>query len=109
MLSNGRGNALGQIALSLAVSLLVLTFLSAIERPASGFGLSAVSLVSSKANRLLGLAHDNQAPSALVGAVQHDPPVVHGSFLLFDFKQNLRRWPVVAGDISRSPPFLPKL
>jgi hypothetical protein len=52
MLANGRGNALGQIALSLAVSLLVLTFLSAIERPASGFGLGAVSLVSSKANGL---------------------------------------------------------
>jgi hypothetical protein len=35
-----------------------------------------------------------------------DPPPVHSAFLLFDFKQNLSRWPNVAGDISRSPPFL---
>jgi hypothetical protein len=33
-----------------------------------------------------------------------EPRPVHASFLLFDFKQNLRRWPNVAGDISRSPP-----
>ena len=31
---------------------------------------------------------------------------VHPNFLLFDFKQNLRHWPNVAGDISRSPPAL---
>jgi hypothetical protein len=29
------------------------------------------------------------------------------SFLLrFDFKQNLRTWPVLANDLERSPPFL---
>lgn len=33
-------------------------------------------------------------------------PVPHSSFLLFDFKQNLRHWPNVAGDISRSPPLV---
>ena len=32
--------------------------------------------------------------------------IVHQTFLLFDFKQNLRHWPNVAGDISRSPPAL---
>src|SRR5262249_18040571 len=31
---------------------------------------------------------------------------VHPDFLLFDFKQNLRHWPVLAGNISRSPPDL---
>jgi hypothetical protein len=31
---------------------------------------------------------------------------VHPNFLLFDFKQNLRHWPNVVGDISRSPPAL---
>ena len=36
--------------------------------------------------------------------VPQQPAVVPASFLLFDFKQNLRQWPVVAGDISRSPP-----
>jgi hypothetical protein len=30
--------------------------------------------------------------------------VVHRDFLLFDFKQNLRRWPVLSGNINRSPP-----
>jgi hypothetical protein len=34
-----------------------------------------------------------------------EPSRVHAFFLLFDIKQNLRRWPNVAGDISRSPPF----
>jgi hypothetical protein len=40
-------------------------------------------------------------------AVPENYPSVHASFLLFDFKQNLRRWPNVAGDISRSPPLVP--
>jgi hypothetical protein len=40
-------------------------------------------------------------------AVPEDYPSVHASFLLFDFKQNLRRWPNVAGNISRSPPLVP--
>jgi hypothetical protein len=30
--------------------------------------------------------------------------VVHRDFLLFDFKQNLRHWPVLSGNINRSPP-----
>jgi hypothetical protein len=38
--------------------------------------------------------------------VQKDQPPLYPSFLLFDLKQDLRRWPNVAGDISRSPPFL---
>jgi hypothetical protein len=29
---------------------------------------------------------------------------VHRDFLLFDFKQNLRHWPVLANNITRSPP-----
>jgi hypothetical protein len=36
-------------------------------------------------------------------------PFVPSSFLLFDFKQNLRHWPVLAGDISRSPPLFAAL
>jgi len=35
---------------------------------------------------------------------RQDPPPVHPSFLEFDFKQNLSRWPNISGDISRSPP-----
>jgi hypothetical protein len=104
MLVNGRSDPVRQIALTVVVSLLVFTFLGAIEKPASGVGWGTPSLASSKVNRLSG---DYQAASVIAGAVQSDPPVVHASFLLFDFKQNLRRWPVVAGDINRSPPFLP--
>jgi hypothetical protein len=33
-----------------------------------------------------------------------EPSCIHASFLLFDIKQNLRRWPNIADDISRSPP-----
>ena len=40
-----------------------------------------------------------------IGRFPEKPAAVHASFLLFDFKQNLRRWPNVAGDISRSPPY----
>ena len=48
-----------------------------------------------------------EVPGSLWSQVLHkDPPPIHPSFLLFDFKY-LRRWPNVAGDISRSPPFLP--
>ena len=36
--------------------------------------------------------------------VHRDPPPLDPSFVLFDLKQDLRRWPNVAGDISRSPP-----
>jgi hypothetical protein len=105
MLDDARITAPGHIAVVLLAGLLVLTLLGAGERPATGWGFGAVSLVSGKAQRFLG---DDQAASVLDGAVQHDRPVIHASFLLFDFKQNLRHWPVLAGDITRSPPVLSK-
>jgi hypothetical protein len=36
--------------------------------------------------------------------LQNEPVAPPAFFLLFDCKQNLRLWPVLAGDISRSPP-----
>jgi hypothetical protein len=65
----------------------------------------ALGHVIYKAPKLANGAHAGQpAPLWIVGMPQ-EPRPVHTSFLLFDFKQNLRRWPNVAGDISRSPPF----
>jgi hypothetical protein len=32
---------------------------------------------------------------------------LHPSFLQIDYKQNLLVWPVVSGDLARSPPFSP--
>jgi hypothetical protein len=95
-----------RVAWTIAVTLLAITFLRAVDSPVSVLGSPAVSLVSTKANRLPGLGHDNQPPLTLVRVVWDVPPIVHAPFLLFDFKQNLRRWPVLAGDISRSPPSL---
>jgi hypothetical protein len=46
----------------------------------------------------------DRIPLKLIAAARDDSLVVPASFLLFDFKQNLRQWPNVAGDISRSPP-----
>ena len=41
-----------------------------------------------------------------VGLAMDKRPPVNVSFLLFDFKQDLRHWPNVFGNISRSPPLL---
>ena len=79
-------------------------FLGTIDGPAVNLGIQAGSVVYKKAK-----APEPQAgvQPAMVGIElpSREPPSVHASFLLFDFKQNLRRWPNVAGDISRSPPF----
>ena len=50
-------------------------------------------------------SHSAQAWPLWIAVFSEPPLPVHASFLLFDFKQNLRHWPNVAGDISRSPPF----
>jgi hypothetical protein len=49
--------------------------------------------------------HDGVVTTKWTEVEYRVPPPVHPAFFLFDFKQNLRRWPNVAGDISRSPPF----
>src|SRR5262245_29028314 len=41
-----------------------------------------------------------------VGLTLGKSPPINASFLLLDFKQNLRHWPNVFGNISRSPPLL---
>ena len=92
---------------TIAYLLLMLTFLWAfhgtIDGPAVNFGIAAGTVVC-KTPKVLDWEHGFQPGPFCIG-VPEEPPPLHASFLLFDFKQNLRRWPNVAGDISRSPPF----
>lgn len=81
------------------------SFTYAIENSLSGAVFDAVSPAGSKSWRMVESASYEQLGLAFLGVLADVAPFVHASFLLFDFKQNLRHWPVLAGDISRSPPF----
>lgn len=91
-----------------AYALLLLTFLWAflgtIDGPAANFGNTA-GFVIYKTPKVFDSGHDSQPEPFWSRAFQVEPLPVHVSFLLFDFKQNLRQWPNVSGNISRSPPF----
>lgn len=95
---------------TVAYLLLLLTFLWAflgtIDGPAVNFGIDVGSVVC-KTAKVLDWDHGVKPGPLCIGVLPDEPPPVHASFLLFDFKQNLRRWPNVAGDISRSPPVFP--
>ena len=86
----------------------LLAFIGTIDGPAANFGIDAGAVVY-KTAKVLDRGHDVQPGSFWIGVFLEEPPPVHASFLLFDFKQNLRRWPNVSGDISRSPPFFSAL
>ena len=90
--------------------LLLLTFLCAfvvtIDGPSVQFGSKSGYDVY-KIPKLVDGEQSAQPAPLWIGVYPENPQPVHASFLLFDFKQNLRRWPNVAGDISRSPPFFP--
>ena len=99
-------NKAQRIAAIFAAALLAFPFFQPNESPPPEIGSAVASLSAAKPARLAGLGLGDQLPAALVRRVRDVPQLVHASFLLFDFKQNLRRWPNVSGDISRSPPFL---
>jgi hypothetical protein len=80
------------------------TFVGTIDGPTVSFGKDTGSVVY-KAPKALTREHGVRTETLWFGILPEEPSPVHASFLLFDFKQNLRRWPNVAGDISRSPPF----
>lgn len=83
-------------------------FLGTIDGPAVNLGIDAGPFVS-RAFKLLDRESGVQLAPLWIGVFPREPLPVHASFLVFDFKQNLRRWPNVFGDISRSPPlFLDK-
>jgi hypothetical protein len=75
------------------------------EDQSPSFAFNVVSIISSKAPEFTTSERLHQFPILFVHYGEDAPPFLHPAFLLFDFKQNLRHWPVLAGDISRSPPF----
>jgi hypothetical protein len=79
-------------------------FVGIIDGPSVRFGSNSGYVVYTMP-KLVDGEHGSQRGPLWIGVFLQDPLPVHASFLLFDFKQNLRRWPNVAGDISRSPPF----
>jgi len=80
-------------------------FLGTVDGPAVNIGSLAGSVVCKTANDL-DWDHRVKPGPLCIGEFPDEPLPVHASFLLFDFKQNLRQWPNVSGNISRSPPFL---
>ena len=84
---------------------LLLAFLGTIDGPAAKFGVDGGSVVSQTA-KVLDRKEGVESTPLWIGVLPKEPPPLHPSFLLCDLKQNLRRWPNVASDISRSPPSL---
>lgn len=82
---------------------LIWAFFVTIDARAMKLGIDA-GAVFYKVPKTLDRVNFVQSESLWIGMFPEKPKLVPLSFLLFDFKQNLRRWPNVAGDISRSPP-----
>jgi hypothetical protein len=91
------------IIYSLLSIIFLWAFLGTIDGPSRIFDLHSSRLIYRMAVAVDD-DHETQPPPFWIGIFPSEPRPIHGSFLLFDFKQNLRRWPNVAGDISRSPP-----
>ena len=85
---------------------LLWAFLGTVDGPTVNLSSNAGGIVYSKGSSFDKLEHGAQPGLALIGVFQEEPPVIPASFLLFDCKQNLRMWPVLAGDKSRSPPLV---
>jgi len=95
---------------TIASAILLMTclwvFIGTIDGPSARFNSKSGNDIY-KAPKLVDGNHSAQPWPLWVGVLSEPPQPIHASFLLFDFKQNLRRWPNVAGDISRSPPLSP--
>jgi hypothetical protein len=92
------------IAYSLLLLGLLLAFLVTIDAPFTHFGSNGTAIAGSKTNGFPGWNHDVEQEPAALAILQNEPAVPPAAFFLFDYKQNLRLWPVLADDISRSPP-----
>ena len=84
--------------------ILLWTFLATVDGPVMNSGIDA-GLVVYKSTRLLDRQQVVEFDSLWIGMFPEQPQPVYAIFLLLDLKQNLRRWPNIAADISRSPPF----
>jgi hypothetical protein len=49
--------------------------------------------------------HKDRVELTSVADLRQETPKIDPSLLRVDYKQNLLVWPVVAGDLTRSPPF----
>jgi len=92
------------VGYSLLLLTLLWAFLSTADGPVVNFSSNAGSIGYSQTPRLVAGEYGGQPEAALVGVLQDEPPVIHASFLLFEFKQTFRLWPVLAGESCRSPP-----
>lgn len=93
----------------IAVAVLLIGLAQAMQPAVLQPGLETVSLVALRTERLGDAASYVQPAPAFLGVIAPVRPFMPSSFLRFDFKQNLRHWPVLSGDISRSPPFFAAL
>ena len=97
------------VGYSLLLLTLLWAFLSTADGPVVNFSSNAGTIGYSQTPRFHAREYGGQPEVALIGILQDDPPVVHASFHSFDFKQNLRLWPVLSDNLSRSPPRLLQL
>jgi hypothetical protein len=97
---------ISMIGCSLLLLSLLWVFYSPADSSAANFVSNGSAIICSKSPKPLGPERDGRLEQVLIRIVRKERPVIPASFLLFDFKQNLRQWPVLAGDISRSPPLL---
>ncbi|HEY7317386.1 MAG TPA: hypothetical protein VIE89_07405 [Candidatus Binatia bacterium] len=86
------------------VLVFLMTFTIAVDGPAANFASHRPPIVQSKATGFLGGEYGAAREPLAIWVLQNEPVAPPAFFLLFDCKQNLRLWPVLAGDISRSPP-----
>lgn len=83
-----------------SVGLFFVAFVLFFEPPSDNLvdhpSFTAPSKIKGKDNRHL--------ERASLVVLEDQAPSVRPSLLRFDYKQNLLRWPVLAGEITRSPP-----
>ena len=93
-------------------ALLVVFFVVALPLQHLYDGISAAASIFSTvkvASKTVLPRHTEKAEFALVADLKDETPKIPASFFRVDYKQNLLLWPVVAGNITRSPPFLSSL
>jgi hypothetical protein len=102
--NNSGSQKLWTVAHGLLLLGLLSAFLVTIDGPVTNFGSNGTAIANSRTNGFLGWEHGVEREPAALAILQHEPATPPAPFFLFDYKQNLRLWPVLAGDISRSPP-----
>lgn len=91
-----------------ATALLVVFFVLALPLQHLYDGISAAASIFSAVQGLSKTVlprHTDQAEFASVADLKDETLNIPTSFFRVDYKQNLLHWPVVAGNITRSPPF----